>query len=100
MGYLGSCLILIGMYFIGRKHRAGFIFGILGEASWLVRGLTTGMNDLIILSGIFVAMHLYNFCKWKRKYPYADKNGDIIWSKAQEQDKSLIYRCKVNKSKK
>ncbi len=66
-GFLGSGLILIGMWFIGKKNRFGFVLGLIGEGCWFYRGIQTGLMDLFILSSVFAVMHIYNFWQWSVK---------------------------------
>lgn len=64
MGFVGSILILIGMYITGRKNRWGFALGLLGEVCWFARGVQTGLFDLMLLASVFAVMHCYNFRQW------------------------------------
>ncbi len=66
-GFIGSTLILIGMWFIGRKNKFGFVLGLAGEACWFYRGIQTGLFDLFVLSSVFAIMHIYNYIQWSRK---------------------------------
>ncbi len=67
MGWLGSTTILVGLWLIGAKHRAGFLLGVLGEACWFARGWQAGESDLMWLSTVFVAINLHNWIKWGTK---------------------------------
>lgn len=67
MGYLGSCLILIGMWLLGKKQREGFLFGVAGESCWFLRGYYSVAPDLMSLSIIFIIINIWNFYKWRKK---------------------------------
>jgi len=95
MGYLGSLLILVGMWFTGRKNKFGFVLGILGEFAWFVRGVQTGLLDLLILTCIFGAMHIWNYWEWSRP----KRRHLLLFSKRCELARDAEQWCSENRAK-
>jgi hypothetical protein len=66
MGYLAVLLQVIGLYMVGRKWAAGWIFGIVAELLWIARASEKDMPDLMIISVIYIGLASWNFFKWRR----------------------------------
>ncbi len=65
---------VISTYFIGNQRRCGFVFSMVGNSGWLILGIFTGSEGLVISSFISVTMYLRGWLKW-RGVELADLSG-------------------------
>lgn len=56
----------IGMYFLSKKNKYGFIFHAVTSILWIFVGIKTGAYGLAIGSGVYVFLNLGCFWKWKK----------------------------------
>ena len=56
---------VIGLYLIGNKSRAGFVFGILAQTGWIILGMYSGSGGLVISSCIAVTLYVRAWIKWR-----------------------------------
>jgi hypothetical protein len=64
--WVANALILWGMYLVGRKRKACFLFSATGELIWTVCACRSGQYDLAFICGVFVVVALLNYRKWRR----------------------------------
>ena len=65
MGWLGSVLIVIGIWFVGDKNLWGFVCGSLGNFIWVYVGLKRGKQyDLAVVALIAGILNLVGLFKW------------------------------------
>lgn len=65
MGWAGSALIVLGIWFVGDKNVWGFVFGATGNALWIYVGLKRGKQyDLTVVAAIATALNLVGLFKW------------------------------------
>ena len=65
-GTLGNLFLIAGFLGLGYKWRPSFLFTVVGELFWIVRGVTHQDYDLVTICTIFTVMALYNYCLWGR----------------------------------
>ena len=59
MGWIGTILILVGFFLVGKKQRVGFAFGVIGNFFWILRSVSVGLADSALTSIIFLALNVY-----------------------------------------
>jgi len=64
MGWIGNIFIVLGLWGIGDKKRAAFIFSIIGETIWVIHSLMIGMYDLAAICVVFAALAFRSWRKW------------------------------------
>ena len=64
--WLATVCGLTGVYLIGSKNRFGFLVMMLASLSWMVVGFLIGSLALITGSGVFFALHVRGWLKWRR----------------------------------
>lgn len=64
IGWIATLLNIIGLILLGRKHRIGWLFGIVAECLWIVRAGHMGMPDLVAISTVYVFVAAWNFTSW------------------------------------
>lgn len=65
MGWAGSALIILGIWFMGEKSILGFVFGTVGNALWVYVGLKRGRQyDLAVVATIATFLNLIGLFKW------------------------------------
>lgn len=69
-GWVGSALVFLSMWMVGRKNRFGFIVGAVAETFWLIYSVKIGSTELGFMSIVFAGLYLFNFWKWT----HGDKN--------------------------
>lgn len=67
VGWMGSFLLVLGMFFVGEKSRTGFVIAGIGEALWIYKSYATEQWDLFVICVIFTGLYAWNFYKWGRK---------------------------------
>ena len=55
----------LGIFFIARKQRVGFIIFAIGNAAWIGYAMITGSLAQIIANIVVGCMNGYGFWKWK-----------------------------------
>lgn len=65
IAWIGNVLLLVSMWQLGKKQRAGWITQAVGAACWGIEGYLTDSAALTFIEAVFVAVNLYNFNKWK-----------------------------------
>lgn len=61
---VASALLFIGLWMLGRKIRAGFLFSLAGEVLWTVAAVERGMLDLAAVCFVFGLMAVLNWRSW------------------------------------
>ncbi len=65
MGWIGSTLIIIGIWLVGDKSMWGFVCGALGNAIWIYVGLIRGKQyDLAVVAFVAAVLNLVGLFKW------------------------------------
>lgn len=64
MGWVGSLLLVLGMYFVGEKAAYGFVISGIGEFLWVAKSYRDKQWDLFAICVVFVGVYAYNFWKW------------------------------------
>lgn len=61
---IAASLILLGLYFYGKKNLAGPACNALGCVAWMVVGVMQAMYPLALLNAVLFVMNCYNFALW------------------------------------
>ncbi len=63
--WLATVCGLTGVYLIGSKNKYGFLVMMVASLSWMSVGFMIGSLALILGSGVFFALHLRGWLKWR-----------------------------------
>lgn len=58
---------LIGVWLLSEYKRSGFIVNGLGSLLWILVGLHTGLEGLLVLNIILFILYLKGYLKWSMK---------------------------------
>lgn len=64
MTLFASLALLVGLWLIGRRNRAGFGYSLIGEVMWTGAAVDRGMYDLAAVCAVFALMAALNWRKW------------------------------------
>ena len=64
--WLATFCGLTGVYLIGSKNKYGFLSMMGASLSWMTVGFMIGSLALILGSGVFFALHVRGWLKWRR----------------------------------
>lgn len=65
MGWIGNVFLLAAALLVGKKLRSAFVFSFVGNGFWMACGVQQGMLDLVVISGVFMAVSLRNWYLWR-----------------------------------
>lgn len=63
-GWIGSGFIVLGIILLAYRMRSGFLYGCLGNALWLYKGIMTYQWDLVTLEALIVTLQAFSWFKW------------------------------------
>lgn len=66
MGWIGSLLLILGMWLVGSKKRSAFVFGVFGNLIWAIVGLQRNTPDLWFIATIMTMFNARAWFKWKK----------------------------------
>ena len=66
LDWVAAAFGFIGMYFLGKKNKYGFICHTIMSVLWAIVGIQTGAYGLLLSSVVFVFLNLGCFWKWKK----------------------------------
>ena len=64
MGWVGSALLILSIWLVGKKIRFGFMLGFLGNLLWMVAGVGRNTYDLAVIGLIMALLNLRGWYKW------------------------------------
>lgn len=65
IGWAGSFFILVGILLVSYKLRSGFLFGVIGNGLWGIKGVIINEWDLVSLEVIIVIFQAFAWWKWR-----------------------------------
>lgn len=65
----GMVLTLLSIYLLGKKNKAGFIFGALGSIFWIIFNIWVNTIPGLILSFLIVILNIKGYLNWKKDEP-------------------------------
>lgn len=68
MDYIGSMLLIIGLIFIGKKDRRGWLIQILGNILFIFIMFESRIYGALVLSCVMTVLCIINYKKWKKNY--------------------------------
>ncbi len=80
MGWVGNLILWYGLFLVGSKRRAAFVWTIIGEAIWVVIASYYGWWDLAVSCCVFIALAAYNWYQWGKPDDWLSKNPDAMRS--------------------
>jgi hypothetical protein len=76
LGHVGYALITVGMYFLAKREKLGWVFRFTGEAIWVAVGLMLGMSSIWAWGFLFLGIDCYGYRKWvkeENRFGYQNK---------------------------
>jgi len=64
--WLAMALTFLSLYFLGKKKRCGFVFGLGANASWLAFGVMAGSIANPAANVVFAILNINGYCHWSR----------------------------------
>jgi hypothetical protein len=65
LGWLGNLLILVALWQIGCKNRAGWVWSVLGNIVWCIYAINLNMWDMLFVDMVSLILAGYNWRKWR-----------------------------------
>lgn len=67
LDWTASLLTAVAMILLAAKHNSGFLVAAAGSGIWVVVGVMSGLNGLIVLNGVLAAVDAYGYTKVKSR---------------------------------
>jgi nicotinamide riboside transporter PnuC len=67
--WAGMIFGLLSTYYLGRKKRWGFVFGVVGGIAWIIFGVLTQSAASIMANVLFIVFNCRGFFRWKKTSP-------------------------------
>lgn len=66
LGWIGTGLLIAGIWLLGYKQRSALLFTAAGEAVWVVTAICREpfQLDLLLLSALFMVLTMKNWLQW------------------------------------
>lgn len=64
VGWIGNFFIIVGIVLLAYKFRVGFLFGVVGNALWGLKGYQISEYDLVTLEVIIVILQSFSYFNW------------------------------------
>ena len=65
MGWASNLLIILSLWFLGKKKPIGWVFSILGNFGWCIYAAQLELWSALAMDGITMCLGLYNFWLWR-----------------------------------
>ena len=65
-GWLGTGLVLLGVYRISQHNKIGFLQCVAGDIFLASQGAILGMTSLIMLNVVLLCLHMNGFRNWSK----------------------------------
>ena len=65
--WLANFFILFGMWRLGRSHKDGFVYSLLGALLWGIYGIFVFSSALIFINAVSAAIYVRNWILWNRR---------------------------------
>ena len=66
LDWTASLLTAVAMILLAAKHNSGFLVAAAGSGIWVVVGVMSGLNGLIVLNGVLAAVDVYGYIKGQK----------------------------------
>ena len=63
LGYIGYCLLAIGMFYIAQDKHIGWSYRFVGESIWIFISYQIGLTSGIVFGGIFLFIDTWAMLK-------------------------------------
>lgn len=70
MDWIGNIFLIIGLWMVGDKKRAGFIFSIIGESIYVYYSYQYKLWGLLFICIIFGLLAIRGWYKWGQENAY------------------------------
>lgn len=67
LDWIAAFFEISGLWIVGNKKRAGFLFLMVGSILWIAIGLINGLYGLCVAASILEIAAVRNYFKWKKK---------------------------------
>lgn len=65
--WVGMVFGLLSTYYLAKKKRWGFIFGVIGGIGWIAFGVLTRSAPSILANALFIVFNCRGFYRWKKE---------------------------------
>jgi len=66
MDWVGTCLLLLGSWLVGRKLKEGFLFELAGELAWIAWAVANRQWSILVVAAVFSVVLVKNYIDWLR----------------------------------
>lgn len=74
LDWIAAVMGILGMYFLSKKNKCGFIIQAIMCLLWVAVGVLTGIQGLIVSSVIFFFLNIGCYYKWCKNEKNPDRN--------------------------
>ena len=67
--WVGMTGTFLGLWFLSKQRKLGFLLGSIGCLGWLAFGIITGSMPSVFSNVIYIGMNIRGWRKWKRNPP-------------------------------
>lgn len=64
--WLAMFSTVLSIYYLGRRMKRGFLFGVVGNVAWLIFGVMTASVANVIADLIYIGMNIHAWRKWQK----------------------------------
>lgn len=65
MDWLAMISTVLSIYYLGRRMKRGFPFGVVGNVAWMIFGFMTASVANVIADLIYIGMNIHAWRKWQ-----------------------------------
>ena len=73
MTWIANAFLLIGLFLVGGKSRAAFVWTFLGETLWLSCSVVRQQWDIAFICAVFAGFAAVNWWRWGRDMKREDQ---------------------------
>lgn len=74
--WIGMTGTFLGLWFLSKQRKIGFVLGSVGCVGWLAFGIITGSMPSVASNLIYIGMNIRGWRKWKKKPPGQCRPGE------------------------
>jgi len=67
--YFLAAIGVIGIFFVGRKHRWAWLWLIFNECLWIIYAVATNQYGFIFAAVAYTLVYIKSFLSWKKEKP-------------------------------
>jgi nicotinamide riboside transporter PnuC len=67
LDWVAMFFIFLSLYHLGKQHRAGFVFGVLGSVAWIGFNFIAGSLAGVLANFIFIGLNIRGWWQWGKQ---------------------------------